>query len=682
MKHSRFTPDLDRLSIGTIRTFCPDVVQGANSGHPGAPMGMAVMTHALWTRHMRFNPKNPKWINRDRFVLSNGHASALLYTLLHLSGYDFWTLDVLKTFRAILSPAAGHPEALYPGIEVTTGPLGQGLSNAVGLAIAEAHMAARFNKPGHEIIDNYTYVFCGDGCLQEGVTSEACSLAGHLGLGKLIVLYDDNQITIDGHTDLSFTEDVLKRYESYGWHVQHVADGNNDLDGLDKAIEIAKSVKDKPSFIKVSTIIGFGSGKQGTHGVHGTPLGEEDVKAVKKKFGFDPDVKYYIPDEVKKAYDHTESGKALEDQWNAKFAKYAAEFPELAAEFKRRINNELPDGWEKKLPTFKHSDAAAATRNTSGNVLNIASSILPELMGGSADLNPSCFTYLKSDKDFQKGSYCQRNIRFGVREHAMSAICNGLAGYGGLIPFCSTFLNFIGYAYGAVVLSALSHVRVLYIFTHDSIFLGEDGPTHQPIEKYALVRATPNINFFRPADGNEVTAAYISAIRSLHTPTVMSLSRQGLPNLEGTSVDGALKGGYIIADAQHPSIILVGTGSETQLCSGAKAKGLNARVVSLPCWELFDAQPEDYRKSIFPDGIPVLSVEAASTTGWNKYAHASIGVDVFGASGTIPSLAKHFGFTVENVIEKSNQVIDYFKGKHVVSRLSDTLLFSRPPAHL
>jgi transketolase len=382
---------------------------------------------------------------------------------------------------------------------------------------------------------------------------------------------------------------------------------------------------------------------------------------------------------VRKAYDHTETGKALEDQWNAKFAKYAAEYPELASEFKRRINNELPDGWEKKLPTFKPSDPAAATRNTSGNVLNIASSILPELVGGSADLNPSCFTYLKTDKDFLKNHYDQRNIRFGVREHGMSAICNGLAAYGGIIPFCSTFLNFIGYAYGAVVLSALSHVRVLYVFTHDSIFLGEDGPTHQPIEKYALVRATPNIYFNRPADGNEVTAAYIAAIRSVHAPTVMSLSRQGLPNLEGTSVEGALKGGYIIADVAHPSIILVATGSETKLIVGAKAKGVNARVVSLPCWELFDEQPEEYRKSIFPDGIPVLSVEAGATLGWNKYAHASIGVDTFGASGTIPSLEKYFGFTVENVIEKSHQVIEYFKGKPVVSRLSDTLLFNRPP---
>jgi transketolase len=467
--------------------------------------------------------------------------------------------------------------------------------------------------------------------------------------------------------------------ESYGWHTQHVPDGNNDLEGIDKAIQIAKSVKDKPSFIKVTTIIGYGSGKEGTHGVHGSPLGEDDIKNVKKRFGMNPDVKYYIPEEVKKGYDLTQIGQALEDDWNSRLDKYSKEFPELASELKRRISGQLPEGWEKKLPTFKPSDKAAATRNTSGTILNAAASILPELFGGSADLNPSCFTYINSDKDFQKGSYDQRNIRFGVREHGMAAIMNGLTAYGGIIPFCSSFLNFIGYAYGAVILSSLSHFRVLYIFTHDSVFLGEDGPTHQPIEKYALCRATPNLHFFRPADGNEVTAAYISAISSARTPTVMSLSRQPLPNLEGSSVEGSLKGGYIIQDSDHPSIILVATGSEVQLCTGAKAKGLNARVISLPCWELFDSQPAEYRHSLFPDGIPVLSVEAATTSGWTKYAHASIGVDTFGTSGTIPSIATHFGFTVENVLEKANTTIEFFKGKKVTSKLeSEALIWGVP----
>uniref|UniRef100_A0A6B2KZ44 Transketolase n=1 Tax=Arcella intermedia TaxID=1963864 RepID=A0A6B2KZ44_9EUKA len=671
--------NIDNLSVATIRVLSADVVQGANSGHPGAPMGMAVMAHTLWSRHLNLNPKNPKWINRDRFVLSNGHASALMYTMLHLAGYDFWTMDKLQKFRQLHNPAAGHPESVFPGIEVTTGPLGQGISNAVGLAMGEAHMAARFNKDNFKVFDHYTYVFCGDGCLQEGVSSEASSIAGHLGLGKLIVLYDDNNITIDGHTELSFTEDVLKRYESYGWHVQHVSDGNTDLEAIHKAIEVAKSVTDKPSLIKVTTIIGYGAPKQNTHGIHGSPVGEADLKIVKEKFGFDPSQKYVVPDDVKAFYGKSlgERGAKLEEAWNALLGEYAKAYPQLAAELKRRTDQALPEGWEASFPTFKPSDPAAATRITSGNILNHAASLLPEIFGGSADLNPSCFTYLKSDKDFQKGAYSQRNVRFGVREHAMAAICNGLAAYGTFIPFCSTFLNFIGYAYGAVILSGLSHLRVLYVFTHDSIFLGEDGPTHQPIEKYAAVRATPNIHFIRPADGNEVSAAYISAIKSVHTPTVMSLSRQNVPNLAGTSIEGALKGGYIVADSDKPDIILVGTGSELHLCVQAKEK-VNARVVSLPCWELFDAQPEEYRRKIFPSGVPVLSVEAGTTSGWSKYAHASIGIDVFGLSGTISDLAKHFGFTVDNVVERANQTIAFFKGKTVESRL-DTLIFTQKP---
>jgi len=660
--------NIDQLSIATIRTFCPDVVQGAKSGHPGAPMGMAVMTHALWSKHIRYNPRDDKWVNRDRFVLSNGHASALLYTLLHLIGHPFWTLDVLKRFRQISSPAAGHPESVYPGIEVTTGPLGQGLANAVGISMGSVHMAARFNKPGYDLFNHYVYAFCGDGCLQEGITAEACSLAGHLGLGNLIVLYDDNKITIDGETELSFTEDVNKRMEAYGWHTQVVVDGDHDLDGINKAILEAQKVKDRPSFIKVSTTIGFGSPKQGTEAVHGSALGDDAIRIVKQKFGFDPEKKYFIPDEVKAFYDLTEKGKRWQNEWTEKFEKYILEYPELGKELKRRIERELPANWEKCVPTFKPSDKPAATRITSGIVLNKLSEVIPELFGGSADLNPSCFTYLKSDKDFQKGTYDQRNIRYGVREHAMSAISNGLASYGTFIPFCSTFLNFIGYAYGAVVLSALSHIRVLFVFTHDSIFLGEDGPTHQPIEKYALCRATPNLHFFRPADGNEVSACYISAIRSVHTPTVMSLSRQNLPNLEGTSIEGALRGGYIVSDNPKPSIILVATGSELHLCVEAKDK-VNARVVSLPCWEIFDRQSVDYQRHIFPTGIPVLSVEAGSTTGWSKYSHAAVGIDTFGASGTIEQLMKHFGFTVENIVDKAKKTIDFYAGKTVESRL-------------
>eukprot|EP01125_Pyxidicula_operculata_P021942 TRINITY_DN8778_c0_g1_i1.p1 TRINITY_DN8778_c0_g1~~TRINITY_DN8778_c0_g1_i1.p1 ORF type:complete len:713 (-),score=182.52 TRINITY_DN8778_c0_g1_i1:58-2091(-) len=661
--------DIDQLSVATIRTLSIDVVQKANSGHPGAPMGMAPAAHVLFNKHMRMNPNNAKWINRDRFVLSNGHASALLYTLLHLSGYPQWSMDVLKTFRQLNSIAAGHPESHFPGIEVTTGPLGQGLSNGVGLAMAESHLAARYNKPDFTLFDNYTYVFCGDGCLQEGITSEASSLAGHLGLGKLIVIYDDNKITIDGNTDLSFTENVNQRYESYGWHTITVTDGDTNLSAIDEAIKAAKSVKDKPTLIKLTTTIAYGSAKQGTSSVHGSPLGAADVASVKTRFGFNPEQSFHVPPQVYEHFSHKEKGQKLEDEWNALFAKYKAQYPELGQELERKIKGELPTGWEEKLKSafsFKPGDAAVATRTISGNVLNVAAAQIHELFGGSADLNPSCFTYLKTDKDYQKGSFEHRNVRFGVREHAMAAIMNGLASYGGFIPFCSTFLNFIGYAYGAVILSSLSELRVLYVFTHDSIFLGEDGPTHQPIEKYATCRATPNLNFIRPADGNETVAAYIAAIKATKTPTVMSLSRQNLPQVEGSSVDGALKGGYVVSDCEgKPDVILVGTGSELHLCTGAKAKlsGLKVRVVSFPCWELFDAQSSEYKQSVLTPGVPALSVEAASTSGWSRFTHGHVGIDTFGASGTQNDLAKHYGMTVDNVVDKAQKLVKFYEGK-------------------
>jgi len=515
-------------------------------------------------------------------------------------------------------------------------------------------------------------VFCGDGCLQEGVSSEASSIAGHLGLGKLIVIYDDNHVTIDGETELSFTEDVCKRYESYGWHVDHVEHANSDLAALDAAIARAKTIKDKPSLIKATTTIGFGAAKQGTEAVHGNPLGDEDVANVKKKFGFDPTKFFVIPDEVRGVYDRTKKGAENEALWNAQLAAYAQAHPDLAADLKRRLNDELPANWDQGLPTYKPEDAPASTRVTSGKILNHFAGKIPDLFGGSADLNPSTFTYLKTDKDFQKESKDQRNVRFGVREHAMASICNGLAAYGGFVPFCSTFLNFIGYAYGAVILSAISHLGVLYVFTHDSIFLGEDGPTHQPIEKYALCRATPNLNFWRPGDANETLASYLSAIRARRTPTVMSLTRQNVPNLAGSSVEKALKGGYILSESAGgaPELILVGTGSETELLPKAQDKvGVRVRVVSLPCWEVFDQQPQEYRLSIFPDGVPVLSVEAGATTGWDRYAHASLGVDRFGASAPGAALAKEYGMNVDNVVAKAKQVVEFFKGKSVASRL-------------
>eukprot|EP01122_Echinamoeba_exundans_P000077 TRINITY_DN10061_c1_g1_i1.p2 TRINITY_DN10061_c1_g1~~TRINITY_DN10061_c1_g1_i1.p2 ORF type:complete len:675 (+),score=221.12 TRINITY_DN10061_c1_g1_i1:173-2197(+) len=654
--------------INAIRVLAADTVQKANSGHPGAPMGMAPMAYLLWKKFMKYSPKNPKWAGRDRFVLSNGHACALLYTMLHLSGYPAWSLDDLKNFRQLNSKTAGHPENIFPGIEVTTGPLGQGISNAVGLAMAEAQAAAHFNKEGFPVVDNYTYVFVGDGCLQEGVSSEACSLAGHLGLGKLVVLYDDNHITIDGETELSFTEDVLKRYEAYGWHVQSVADGNSDIDGLTKAIEAARAVKDKPSLIKVHTTIGYGSSKQGTEAVHGNPLGDKDLADVKKKFGFDPEKKFDIDEETRKFFDHTEQGDKDEAAWNAMFAKYEAAHPELAKEFRRRFlgkHLELPEGWEKLLPRFTPGSAAEATRKTSGRVLNALAKSMPELFGGSADLNPSCFTYLDGFPDFQKKTPEGRNIRFGVREHGMAAILNGLAAYGGYIPFGSTFMNFLGYAWGSAILSALSELRVIYVMTHDSIGLGEDGPTHQPIEKYMMVRETPHFLFLRPADGNETSGAYLAAISNEHRPSVISLSRQNVNQLAGTSPEAVLKGAYVLNDVEGtPDVILVGSGAEVELCVKAKEKltaaGHKARVVSFPSWELFADQSQEYQLSVFPDGVPILSVEAGSSFGWSRWSHGSIGMSSFGKSGPAPKVYEHFGFTVDNIAAKAQKLVEFY----------------------
>jgi transketolase len=628
-------------------------------------MGMSAMAHVLFSKHLRFNPKNPKWANRDRFVLSNGHSSALLYAMLNLTGYEEWSMDVLKTFRQLGSIAAGHPENHADGIEVTTGPLGQGITNAVGLAMAEAHMSAKYNKDGLNLVDHFTYVFCGDGCLQEGISAEASSLAGHLGLGKLIVLYDDNSITIDGKTELSFTEDVNKRYEAYGWHVQSVQNGNTDLEGLDKAIQNAKAVTDKPSFIKVTTIIGFGASKQGSHDVHGSPLGEEEIAKLKTKLGFDPAQTFFVPEEVRKFYDRSERGKNDEVEWNKIHTQYQSKFPE--SDFDRRSAGKLPENWDKDLPQYSTADAPIATRLISGKILNFFAKRIPDLFGGSADLNPSCFTYLTDDKDFQIGSYDQRNVRFGVREHAMAAVCNGICAYGGFIPFCSTFLNFIGYAYGAVILSALSREGVLYVFTHDSVFLAEDGPTHQPIEKYMTCRATPNLNFWRPADSNETLACYVHAIRSRQTPTVMALTRQNLPLLKGSSVEKALSGGYVVHSVENPKLILVSTGSEVNVCVKAAENNGAFNVVSLPCWELFDEQPEAYRKSVFPEGVPVLSVEAGATLGWERYAHASHGIDRFGVSATGNDIAKHFELLPPQIESKALKVLEWSKDRKLMS---------------
>ncbi|RKO91200.1 Transketolase, thiamine diphosphate binding domain-containing protein [Blyttiomyces helicus] len=667
--------EIDVLSINTIRTLAPDVVQKANSGHPGAPMGCAPMAHTLFAKFIKANPSAPTWINRDRFVLSNGHACALLYIMLHLTGHNI-SLEDLKQFRQLNSKTPGHPEANHgvTGIEVSTGPLGQGISNAVGLAIAEAHAAATFNRPGFDLIDNYTYVICGDGCLQEGVQAEAASVAGHLQLGKLIVLYDDNHIQIDGDTALGFTEDVNKRFEAYGWHTQVIADGDKDFDGIEAAIEAAKKVTDKPSIIKIRTTIGFGSKNQGEEKVHGAPLGEQDIVNVKSLFGFNPENKFFIPEEVKAYYAEIQKkGVEAYDAWNALFAKYAAAYPDLAAEFTRRVAGELPAGLKEALPRYTPADPAVATRKLSENVLNKIAPILPELIGGSADLTGSNLTRWKGAVDFQPdstglGTYAGRYLRFGVREHGMSAICNGIHAYGAHIPFGATFFNFISYGLGAVRLSALSHHQVLYIMTHDSIGLGEDGPTHQPIETLAEIRALPNILSFRPADGNETSGAYLTALQNKTRPSVLILTRQNLPHLVGSTVEKVAFGGYVLQDVEGKAdIVLVATGSEVAIAVDTAAElaklSIKSRVVSFPCWELFDEQSQEYKESVFPEGVPVLSIEAMSTYGWEKWAHASIGINTFGASAPAKDLYKKFGLTPDQIAPKAKKLVDFYAGR-------------------
>ncbi|CAO3608421.1 unnamed protein product [Cunninghamella echinulata] len=673
--------DIDSLCINTIRTLAADVVRGANSGHPGAPMGLAPMAHVLFKHFIRCNPKNSHWANRDRFVLSNGHACVLQYILLHFLGYNL-SMDDLKQFRHVNSATPGHPERDHTdGIEVTTGPLGQGISNAVGLALAEQHMASTFNKPGFEIYNNYTFVVLGDGCLQEGVQSEACSLAGHLQLGKLIALYDDNKITIDGDTAVSFTEDVLKRFEAYGWHTQEIPNGDTDVQGIHAAIEKAKKVTDKPSLIKIRTTIGYGSQHEGEEKVHGSPLSEDDIVQLKKRFGFDPNQKYFVPQEVYDFYHEVASrGEKLNEEWNQLLEEYSAKFPELGAEIKRRTKGELPNGWQSVLPKFTPSDEPQATRKLSEAVLNKLAEAIPELIGGSADLTGSNNTRWKTAVDFQNpstklGDYSGRYIRYGVREHGMAAIMNGIAAYQGLIPFGGTFLNFLTYAWGAARLSALSKSRVLYIMTHDSIGLGEDGPTHQPIETLALTRATPNMLTLRPADGNETSGAYLVALEKDNRPSILSLTRQNLPHLEGSSIEAVRKGGYVLepeSDAD-PDVIVVGTGSEVAL--GLKGiqilrkKGIKARLVSMPCTELFDEQSLEYRRSVLLKGVPTVSIEALSTFGWQKYSHTQIGMTTFGSSGQYKDVYEFFNITGEHVAEVAEKAVDFFKQEGYVPDL-------------
>ena len=659
------TQSLEELCINSIRFLAIDAVEKAKSGHPGLPMGAAPMAFVLWDRFMRYNPKNPGWYNRDRFVLSAGHGCMLQYALLYLTGYDSVTLDDIKQFRQWESKTPGHPENfMTPGVEVTTGPLGQGIANAVGLAMAEAHMAATFNKPDATLVDHYTYVILGDGCNMEGVSGEACSLAGHLGLGKLIAFYDDNHISIDGSTDIAFTEDVGKRFEAYGWHVIHVEDGNKDLDGIAKAIEEAKAVTDKPTLIKVTTIIGFGSpNKANTADVHGAALGKDEVALTRDNLGWQYS-EFEVPEDAFKHFRKAvDRGAGYEADWEKVWADYKSKYAEEAATFERMISGKLPQGWEEALPTYKPEDKAIATRKTSEATLNALGKVLPELIGGSADLAHSNNTIMKGFGDFQKGQYQNRNLRFGVREHGMGAICNGIALHGsGLIPYGATFLVFTDYMRPAIRLSALSQAGVIWVMTHDSIGLGEDGPTHQPVETIPSLRAIPNLTVYRPADGNETSGAYKVAIENAnkHRPTLLAFSRQNLPQLEGSSIEKAAKGGYVLSDSNGtPDLILIGTGSEVSLCVEAakklQAEGKKVRVVSLPSWEVFEEQDEAYRESVLPKAITKrLAVEAGSSFGWCRYASASISVDRFGASSPGSVAMEKFGYTVENVVAKAN----------------------------
>ena len=653
-------------AINTLRFLAVDAVQKANSGHPGMPMGAAPMAYVLWTKFLNFDPTRPDWADRDRFVLSAGHGSMLLYGLLHLSGYELG-IEELKNFRQWGSLTPGHPEAGHtPGVETTTGPLGQGFAASVGMAIAERHLAARFNKPGFELVDHYTYSIAGDGCLMEGVSSEAASLAGHLGLGKLIVLHDDNKITIEGSTDLAFCEDISKRFEAYGWQVLTVADGN-DLGAIEAAINEARAETDKPSLIRVRTEIGYGSpAKQGSAGAHGSPLGAEEVVASKKNLGWPIEPAFYVPDEGKAPFAaRGEAGKALHAEWDKKLEEYCAANPELGGEFKRLMAGDLPEGWTDALPSFDADAKGIASRAASGKVINALAPILPELIGGSADLAPSNNTAISGEKDFEAGAYDGRIMRFGVREFGMAAIINGMYNHGMLRPFDATFFAFTDYMRPALRLSALMGLGTIHVMTHDSIYLGEDGPTHQPVEHLPSLRAMPGLSIIRPADANETAVAWRVALEHKNKPTILVLSRQNLPTLDRSvyaSAEGVERGGYILkeADGGAPKAIIISSGSEVHLALEAakslEAEAIPTRVVNLASWDLFEAQGDDYRASVLPSSVTVrTAVEAAHPLGWDRYVGQRgnvVGVETFGASAPAEVLAKEFGFTVENVVSK------------------------------
>lgn len=656
--------DLQSRAINTIRFLSADAVQQANSGHPGLPMGAASMAFTLWTRHLRHNPHNPKWPGRDRFILSGGHGSMLLYSLLHLTGYDL-PLDQIKRFRQWGSITPGHPEyGLTPGVETTTGPLGQGFATGVGMAIAATHLAATFNRPGYELIDSRIYAIVTDGDLMEGISSEAASLAGHLQLGRMIYLYDDNHVSIDGSTDLAFDEDRCARFEAYGWHVQRVPDGN-DVEAIDQAIRAAQA-DPRPSFIAVRTHIGYGAPhKQDTSKAHGEPLGDDELNAAKQNLGWPLEPRFFIPDDVLDFFrGAVEAGAQAEQAWQKRFADYRKAFPELGAELERRLKGELPKDWEAQLPTFPADAKGMATRAASGKALNALAAKIPELIGGSADLTPSNDTTIVGSSDFQKSTLEGRNFHFGVREHAMSAAVNGMALYGGVIPFGGTFLIFSDYARPAVRIAALSHIPSIFIYTHDSVGLGEDGPTHQPVEHLAALRAMPNLTVIRPADANETVQAWKYAVSHRTGPVLFALTRQAIPTFEAPAFPTVEKGAYVLKDfsKKKPKLILMASGSEVSLIYAAAEKlaeeGVAVRVVSFPSWELFEQQDESYRESVLPRSVKArLAVEAGVSLGWERYASSVISIERFGASAPYKVIFEHLGFTVENVIARAKELL-------------------------
>jgi transketolase len=677
---------LDQACVNSIRFLSVDAVQKANSGHPGLPLGAAPMAYVLWTQFLKHNPANPSWWDRDRFVLSAGHGSMLLYSLLYLTGYDL-SLEQLQQFRQWESRTPGHPErGLVPGVETTTGPLGQGFANAVGMAIAEAYLAVRYNRPGHKIVNHHTYAIAGDGDLMEGVSYEAASLAGHMGLGKLICLYDDNRISLAGATDISFTEDRAGRFEALGWHTVRVEDGN-DLDSIENAIRAAQAENKRPSLILVRTHIGFGSpNKQDSFEAHGSPLGAEEVQLTKQKLGWPLEPLFYVPEEALDYFRQAvERGREAEEKWNARLAEYSSEFSSLAEELKWMMHGDLPKDWAAGLPSFPADAKGVATRTASGKIIQAIGAKIPALIGGSADLNPSTKSVIKSGGDFQnpyfkpadaQGSigggwgYFGRNIHFGVREHAMGAIANGMAAHGGIIPYTATFFVFSDYMRPPIRLAALMKLGVIFVFTHDSIGVGEDGPTHQPVEHLAALRAIPGLVVIRPCDANETTEAWRFAIDSRHRPVAIVLTRQDVPTLDRSRyarADGLKQGAYILADAPEDKLdlILIASGSEVSLVTAAQQrladKGITARVVSMPSWELFDSQPQEYKDRILPPSVSArLAVEAGVAQGWFKYVGDKgdvIGLDHFGASAPSKIVFEKFGYTVDNVVARALAVI-------------------------